>query len=362
MRLRSNLHLLDEDGFRKALESLAGARGLSFEWRETWECGDHALTKGLGAAGPDPVLEDLRRDASGHFEEWMRRLMENVKRVIGHEPTIPLSPADLAKLQREIQSHKIALVFNFTGTGATPEQVRTLQSLGLVEKWVNWPSEAARYGALLERVQQATAGEPVTSWTAWARQADPIPMTPVEKLAVRMAERSAGTYLTNIADATGQAVEESVLQAEKQIVQRRIVESIKARRGLSGTVSDLFWDTKAAGLNRDWERVARTEMAQALHEGRHAYIRATSPEPDPLVFKITRPGCCRECARIWRNQDGTPKLYRLSEVEAGGPNNVGRKQKEWIATIGPSHPNCSDSSLSRFQPGLTEQVFDKLRR
>ena len=36
MRLRSNLHLLDEDGFRKALESLAGARGLSFEWRETW--------------------------------------------------------------------------------------------------------------------------------------------------------------------------------------------------------------------------------------------------------------------------------------------------------------------------------------
>ena len=48
---------------------------------------------------------------------------------------------------------------------------------------------------------------------------------------------------------------------------------------------------------------------------------------------------CSACRKAYLNSDGTPKIFKLSELEANGTN-IGKKQKDWLPTLGMMHPSC----------------------
>jgi len=420
--LRTNLHCLDGPAYRRAIEGLAAARGLPLTWGDRDDgCGDHEDVLKAGEEKDffhgDPVLEELLRRASADFETWLRRVMEAVKDILGETPVLPLTDATRSKIREELRRRRNLMVYNWTGVFPdAPSQLEALKHLGLIEKWTHWPVEATLYGRAWARSGGATpasysvwvrtaGGEPTgarppgtpadggvsvpaTPSTARpmpggrhqaghqggpagdagagagrrAAAASEIPLGPYERQAVEYARQSAGTYLTKIADDVGISVQEVILHRERQITAERIVASIETRRGFSGSVSDLFWDLKKLGINRDLHRVVRTEMQQAFHEGARAVIRERDPNGDPLVYKSIRPGACRDCKRIWLAEDGAPRLYRLSELESNGPNNYGRKREHWRATVGPTHPNCSDSAALPYSKGLTDLIFNKMRK
>jgi hypothetical protein len=62
---------------------------------------------------------------------------------------------------------------------------------------------------------------------------------------------------------------------------------------------------------------------------------------DQLVYKtvISDARLCQWCRRFYTNADGTPKLYKLSELQANG-SNFGKKKRDWLPTVGPTHPRC----------------------
>lgn len=357
-RIRTNLHLVEEPEFRRSLVALAAARGLSIAFDDD----DTPLAKALGVDGwkDDPVLEELFRRAQGDFGGWMRKVVDAVTAILGREPHLPLSAEDYGKIREEMRRRRAALVFNVTGELVDGDlKLSALEHLGLIEEWTQWPAGAAMYGVLWQR---AGGLAPATSYNALVKlAAGAPPLGPLERQALAMARRSAATYVSRIADTAGHAVEETVLLAEKRAIASRIAESIATRTSFSRTVSNLFWDVKNLGVNRDWERVVRTEMQQSFHEGNLAAIREQDPRGDPLVYKLVRDGACRDCLRIWTEPDGAPRLYALTEVERGGPNNAGRKRDQWVATIGPTHPNCSDAPLAVYTTGLTNHLFDSIR-
>jgi hypothetical protein len=77
-------------------------------------------------------------------------------------------------------------------------------------------------------------------------------------------------------------------------------------------------------------------LIQTVSEGEE-----TKSEKDPMVYKQVVPDnrLSPECRRLHTHPDFEPRLYRLSTLQANG-SNVGRPKSQWLAVIGPTHPNC----------------------
>lgn len=126
----------------------------------------------------------------------------------------------------------------------------------------------------------------------------------------------------------------------------------EAREALTAAQEEAQAKSTAAESAATHRAVAEKEHAEA--QAAADAVAAPLKVPKRLVFKITQKpryndkgqlvAPCRHCYRIWRTDDATPRLYPLDEVIANGENAVGedgrpRKAAEWVATIGPTHPN-----------------------
>lgn len=97
--------------------------------------------------------------------------------------------------------------------------------------------------------------------------------------------------------------------------------------------------------NRDWHRVAMTEMQNAKMNGEaQAILNGDSPlsskKGETLVFKRPAPNCCAMCRKLYLEKGSTkPIVFKLSDLLANGTN-YGKKQADWKAVVGTVHPSC----------------------
>lgn len=101
---------------------------------------------------------------------------------------------------------------------------------------------------------------------------------------------------------------------------------------------------KSGDLFKDWDRVVSTELAQASNLGAFDAIVENNRDKSPSEIYVYKTGphdgkTCKHCLRFWFLEDGaTPRVYKLSELVAGG-SNFGRKAEDWRPTVGITHPN-----------------------
>jgi hypothetical protein len=122
----------------------------------------------------------------------------------------------------------------------------------------------------------------------------------------------------------------------KQIMKEATVGKLKQ------TLRDMSGDT-----NRDWLRVATTEISNAIGIGSADRIVAqnkTKPTDEIYVYRIVvnDQALCKWCRKFYLDADGTPALYKLSTLLANG-SNYGKKTDAWQPVVGATHPNerCS---------------------
>lgn len=97
----------------------------------------------------------------------------------------------------------------------------------------------------------------------------------------------------------------------------------------------------------DWAYLKNTisyVSESALNEGKIEEIKSQAGkdgEVDPIVYKvpIQDERLCSHCRRAYLKNDGTPRLFKLSELAANGTN-IGRKSNEWLPTLQQLHINC----------------------
>ena len=96
----------------------------------------------------------------------------------------------------------------------------------------------------------------------------------------------------------------------------------------------------------DWSYLKNTisyVSESALNAGKVEEIKKQADKEDRDVYVIKVPildeRLCSSCRRAYLNNDGTPKIFKLSELEANGTN-IGKKQKDWLPTLGMMHPSC----------------------
>ncbi len=170
-----------------------------------------------------------------------------------------------------------------------------------------------------------------------AKVQDAPPLTEAERAAVVAARESAGLHLRNVfarvEAATGRALNEAdqraavAAQTGQALDERRTVSELKTRLGHITEEHE-----------RDWTRVAMTELQNAHQAGTAARIRA-SDGGHAWVAKVPRPDACPHCKRLYLGADGQPKIFKLSNLQANGTN-VGKKVAEWDAVVGTLHPHC----------------------
>jgi len=107
--------------------------------------------------------------------------------------------------------------------------------------------------------------------------------------------------------------------------------SVARNSALTELVSALTGETES--FTSQIDRLLQTELHSYFQQG-----QIVDKDEDELVYKVPRPAACDYCLDLHTNSDGSPKMYRLSDVI--GNSNWGVPAYAWQFTIGPVHPHC----------------------
>jgi hypothetical protein len=200
----------------------------------------------------------------------------------------------------------------------------------LVDRFPETIQAATRdHTVLTVREQEQKASE--------GKKVDVLPLTPQETRAVEHAEQSAANKVQEVNDRQMHGIRQVVLRAQKERW---------TPPKLAQELYDLFGEQ-----NRDWRRVAITELAMASND---AYLSGL--DEGEQVVGMGAANACPHCVRLVIGKEFTvthelPKeTYEHEEKYVwAGKSNFGRRVASYVACV-PMHPNCRCRwhRLSRF--------------
>lgn len=155
----------------------------------------------------------------------------------------------------------------------------------------------------------------------------------------------------------GNLKQRNFVQTEK--TGRIFIEGIQEHKTVQEVAKQLRDGTE--DFARDWKRVVSTELNNAQSFGAaDAMVKRNEGVKEPhevYCYKILvqDAALCDYCRKFYLNPDGTPKVYKVSELMKNGTN-YGKKPSEWKPVIGSVHPNCRDRLVELpdgwgFRPG-----------
>lgn len=179
----------------------------------------------------------------------------------------------------------------------------------------------------------------------YLRKGQYIPLSSREKASLDFAKQRSYSHIKNLGQRVTQdtsgivmAEDQAVRDVYESTIKNSIERAILERDTVNSVVSEI--GHKTGDWGRDLGRIAATEMQYVYEEGRAADIERSEGK-EGLVFKEVYPQACRFCIKFYTTGGiGTkPVVFKLSELRANGTN-IGRKQKDWLPTLGPVHPYC----------------------
>lgn len=246
-----------------------------------------------------------------------------------------LTKTQLKKIEEIVRKRVLAFKFEALGERAlTSEEIDQLKRAGLLRPSVrSFTGDAYTLGKIAARIDREISRG--VSYDQVLKMARKIPMTTVEKKAIDFAKDHAGEYITKIGDDMVREIRGESARTALGAVREEVMSAITKRETTSQLKTRLF--SAINNKNKDWERVAATEMQTAIQQGIAQDIHENHGA-DQLVYKRPAPNACKHCIRLHLEDDGiTPRIFKLSDLEQ---SNVGRKAADWQAVVGPVHPWC----------------------
>lgn len=122
-----------------------------------------------------------------------------------------------------------------------------------------------------------------------------------------------------------------------------------------GKVKQLLRDS-SGDANRDWNRIALTELGNAIGAGSVDRIVSDNMNKDTddiYVYRIIVGDSitCKFCRQFYGDVGNAPKIYKLSTLLANG-SNIGKNTSQWRPVTGSTHPNTRTSQIVELKPGF----------
>ena len=253
---------------------------------------------------------------------------------------MPLTKDQLKKIEKVIRDRMLRFTYETVGEAPlTDAEIASLKEAGVIRGSVrHLTGEAYTIGKVVALMDKAEARDMgFTGIMKLAKERKFIETTAVEKQAMDWAATHTGQYIKGLTDdmiRDATTVASRAASTAIRAVQDEVISTIKNRKTISELKTALYDVLDDKG--RDWLRIASTEMTSAIQQGIYAEIRENYGA-DQYVYKRPAADACPHCRRLYLKADGTPKIFKLSELTQ---SNIGRKVATWEATIGPVHPWC----------------------
>lgn len=308
-------------------------------------------------------LAELEREASLGFIRGREQMMEVLLRW-AQERGWKLRTSDLIELSRHVFDLASAISLDLAGLDVPVELADRLRRLHFKrEEVIAFPEAAWRFGALRERVASMTRRPTVHRLLSIARQ---HPLAEAELQGAAWASLRAAEKLRPIFLRDGSVIAEAALDVEREGIRARVSGAMLQRTDPLTLARQLHQDRLVDGY-RDYERVARTEIADAYAHGAFVHdVDVGRFQPETAVYRIPRLAACKVCLALYTNPDGSfrPYLVRDLLAETTPVIDVGVRTPRLVrATIGTAHPHdlCSPWMRAPASLGPSEAYVEARR-
>lgn len=252
-----------------------------------------------------------------------------------------LTRNQIRQIQRIISDHMEVLMQLTTGDGKPSP--RLVKKLGLPEAIVDLITTSYKYGKLgiLQGKDLSTMSESDVK-----KLMRNIKLTKSQQNSVDYSKIKAQQSIDSLSQRITSSVVTMAIQSDLSMweaVKEVIPAAMENDTPRYKVIQELR--EKTGDWERDWHRVAHSEMWDAKLQGEaEAIMNDESPlskdKGETLVYKRPAHNCCNKCRQLYLEKDGvTPKVFRLADLMANGTN-YGKKQADWLPTLGILHPNC----------------------
>lgn len=167
---------------------------------------------------------------------------------------------------------------------------------------------------------------------------------------------TAGKIFTDVNGVVGQQLSTARANQE-EFIRKQVVEGLEKRQSFKQIARDL------GRLTGDWVRNFQKSVQYishtALNEGRAAMVeRHYGNNREAQLYFQVQIDACPVCVEkyLTAGPGSAPRIFTLQQLQHNGTN-IGRKTKEWKATLGALHVNCR-CLVTEYLPG---QVWDGRR-
>jgi len=322
-------------------------------------------------------LEKAIRSSDGErFEEWFLKELydrsrsrftdarDNIWHVVEqylrqHGGTFArLKPEQLLELERTLFEAGLAHTSHMVGIQVDEATRKKLKLWGWKDQEIlDFPGWAYRFALIRSLIEQ----NKIRNFAELLRAAMAHPLSRAEQYAIDLARTAALTQLRPIFDSAGRLIIDEALKREQEALRTMVVSALEKRTHPFVLGREMFKMERAEGIFRDFERVARSEISNNFASGSWQADKSSGKFGDnDLVFRITRPQACRLCISLFVNPNGTPRLYRVRDLEQGTTPEIDigvRKERKFRATIQPPHANCMCPPWSRYWGESSDKLF-----
>lgn len=398
-------HNLSNDELRKAIAGMAIGSGIEQEVLDTL----------LKARACDDTPKEPRTRAMlelyAAMQAEFRQAQADIERYVagGLRKSVPeLTPDQIRQLQQLIEDRygfiaaqlqsvdyhpPVDLLYRWQQMGLVSHTVTPETFMAAISGDMHFIRNAYMMGKFIEAVETGKSFSEVIGLAAHA------PLLAPDLHAIQVAEQQTAMYLQdNAKDIATKIGQLAIQKRNEQIRQmaidfhgrklKRTVLDREAKEEAGEYIPDRYvenWQQFKSELHqamadksRDWDRVAYTELGDAQRQGQ-AMRLLEDGNVDKLVYKMPMPTACAQCKFLYLMPDGTPRLFKLSEMIGNG-NNVGRKphsvrggkvaeggrqdgQETLKAVAGTVHPWCQCQGPFRFtgyEPWANQAHHDHL--
>lgn len=149
-------------------------------------------------------------------------------------------------------------------------------------------------------------------------------------------------------------IENEMLQSsmtKKEVISEEIKRGILERKSVKKIASEIA--NKLGEYTRDWDRIVQTEYQSVFNMGRLQTFMSDGKGYDQKIYFDVYNGACRHCIRLYLTGGigSEPRIFTAKKLIENGTN-IGRKSKDWKATIlMPIHPFCR-CTANEYEEGL----------
>ena len=273
----------------------------------------------------------------------------------------------LEKIREIIQKHYSRLIISVLGKEAlTPKEIKELQDMGVdtsntdslmslvyYHNFINHPVDEVSPTSVEDMKNQQSVKGLIPKG-----EAHDYTVENINDKVKQQIQKMKVDVMTRVENLIRENNDSYKMDALQNLDRTDIMDDLTKESTL-GKLKQRLRDT-AGNANRDWTRIAITEVSNAIGIGsvdRIVSDNVGKELDDVYVFRITVKDAktCKWCKLFYNDTDGSPKLYKLSTLLDNG-SNYGKHRDEWRPTTMATHPGERCSQMIELKPGWALKI------